>query len=395
MKKIGLFLGTDPDKGGMFQYSQTVLNALMAFPHRSYKPVVAYVPPSWGKHLSAYDIPACFIRNGQWGMLLGKLWTSCGLSTSLWRRLSVGIDPVSRAIWREKCDLWIFPAQDNLTYQSPVVALGTIHDLMHRYESRFPEVSAYGRFRAREHRFRNICRWAAGILVDSDVGKQQVLESYGASPHKVFVLPYVAPRRIYNSLASPDIDKRFQLPPKFFFYPAKFWMHKNHQGLIRAMAVVKKEYADLSLVLVGSRKNEYQAVLDLVKELRLEDNVRFYGYVTDADISEFYRRARALIMPTFFGPTNIPPLEAFVIGCPVAISKIYGIPEQVGDAALLFDPHRVSEIADTMRRLWVDDELCKELADRGKKRDAAWSQQQFNQALQGIVSSLVRCDMEC
>ena len=49
----------------------------------------------------------------------------------------------------------------------------------------------------------------------------------------------------------------------------------------------------------------------------------------------FYKYAVALVMPTFFGPTNIPPLEAFALGCPVITSNIYGIPEQVGDAALL------------------------------------------------------------
>lgn len=44
---------------------------------------------------------------------------------------------------------------------------------------------------------------------------------------------------------------------------------------------------------------------------------------------EFYRRARRMVMPTYFGPTNIPPLEANALGCPVAVSKVYGMPEQL------------------------------------------------------------------
>ena len=83
---------------------------------------------------------------------------------------------------------------------------------------------------------------------------------------------------------------------------------------------------------------------------------------------EFYRRARAMVMPTFFGPTNIPPLEAFALGCPVAVSNIYGIPEQVGDAALLFDPNSVEEIADCIERLWQDDALCASLISKGHAR---------------------------
>jgi glycosyltransferase involved in cell wall biosynthesis len=388
MKKIGLFLGTDPDSGGMFQYSQSVLDALMAFPKQRFKLVVAHVSPFWDRLLQSYETPVCFVRNGRWGLLLGKWWNASGLPAAVWRRLSVAVDPVSRAVSRAQCDLWIFPAQDIVTYQAPVAALGTIHDLMHRYEARFPEVSDHGRFHARERRFRNICRWAAGILVDSETGRQQVHESYAAPLHTIFALPYVAPRCSLESRPSPGFDERYRLPQKFLFYPAQFWGHKNHEGLLRALAVVKKEHADLALVLVGSRNHEYRAVADLVKALQLEGNVRFCGYVPDADIPEFYRRARALIMPTFFGPTNIPPLEAFVLGCPVAISRIYGIPDQVGDAALLFDPHRVDEIADSIRRLWCDDTLCRELGDRGKGRAASWGQPQFNQALQRIVVEL-------
>jgi glycosyltransferase involved in cell wall biosynthesis len=90
-------------------------------------------------------------------------------------------------------------------------------------------------------------------------------------------------------------------------------------------------------------------------------------------------------MPTHFGPTNIPPLEAFLVGCPVAVSGIYGIPEQVGDAALLFDPESVEEIAKCIERLWTDDALCVMLAAQGKQRAAAWGQEQFNARLREII----------
>jgi glycosyltransferase involved in cell wall biosynthesis len=115
----------------------------------------------------------------------------------------------------------------------------------------------------------------------------------------------------------------------------------------------------------------------------------FLGYVPDSEMSALYRRARALIMPSFFGPTNIPQLEAFVAGCPVAVSGVYGVPDQVGDAALLFDPKSVDEIADVMERLWTDDELCKTLVEKGKHRAAIWGPEQFRARFRDIVRSLV------
>ena len=123
-------------------------------------------------------------------------------------------------------------------------------------------------------------------------------------------------------------------------------------------------------------------------ELESKDNVVFLGYVPDEHMFELYRRARALIMPSFFGPTNIPQLEAFVAGCPVGASKVYGVPDQVGDAALLFDPKSSDEIAEAMERLWTDDALCNCLIEKGKERASEWGPIQFSQRLKEIVDAL-------
>lgn len=113
------------------------------------------------------------------------------------------------------------------------------------------------------------------------------------------------------------------------------------------------------------------------------------GYVPDADLPEFYRPVRALVMPTFFGPTNIPPLEAFALGCPVAISGIYGIPEQTGDAAMLFDPRSVEDIAIAIERSWRDDWLCEQLRAKGYARSRRWRQVDFNRCVQGVIDKLL------
>src|SRR5207248_6957615 len=118
----------------------------------------------------------------------------------------------------------------------------------------------------------------------------------------------------------------------------QFWTHKNHKRLLAALAKVRRRCGDVHLLLAGSRDNEYREIQRQVKALRLEQHVTFLGYVANDLMVNLYDRARAMIFPTLFGPTSIPPLEAFVRGCPVAASNIYAMPEQLGDAALLFDP---------------------------------------------------------
>lgn len=127
--------------------------------------------------------------------------------------------------------------------------------------------------------------------------------------------------------------------------------------MIEAAALLKDAIPDLHLVFVGSKKEGYKGIHELVEKFKLTRSIYFLGYAPDIDIPEFYRRARAMIMPSFFGPTNIPPLEAIALGCPVAVSDIYGMPEQMGDAALYSDPNNVNDIAEKIYIIWTDDKL--------------------------------------
>ena len=388
MKRIGLYLGVDPTWGGQFQYSQGMLDALASLPRGEFEPVVAYSSETWRPYLETYELQKLYVRPTRLTRLIVRAWSRLRLPVALWRAAASRIDPFSRAFVRARCRLWIFPTRDGAAYRLPVPALAVIHDLMHRYETHFPEVSAHGEFRRRERVLRSICRWAQALLVDSEVGKRQVQESYGVEADRIYVLPFVAPPYTYSEKRSTGFDERHQLPMKFLFYPAHFWEHKNHSTLIRAAKRLQPRLPQLRLVFVGSKQNGYQSCVRLVRELGLEAAVSFLGYVPDEDMPELYRRARAMIMPTFFGPTNIPPLEAFAIGCPAAVSNVYGMPEQVGDAALLFDPRDEVAIADVIYELWTDDQLCADLIRRGKKRAAQWGHPQFQARLVQILRAI-------
>jgi len=389
IKKVGLFLWCEPGGGGAFQYSQAMLDAVFALPSDKYSVVVGYSSELWLDHLNNYDVKSLPAFHGPFGRILSLGATVAGLPVGPWRMLNSLFYSLARKLLQEQCDLWIFPAQDMLSYQLPLPALVSIHDLMHRFERRFPESCSRLQYIGRENKFRNICRWSKGVLVDSEIGRQQVMESYGLEKDRIHVLPFIPPGYMLQGGTSPDVKRRYHLPDKFLFYPAQFWEHKNHKNLLKATARLKCEIPDLKLVLAGSRKNAYPSVVNLVQELHLADDVLFLGYVPDSDMKDLYRLARALVMPTYFGPTNIPPLEAFAAGCPVAVSDIYGMPEQVGDAALLFNPDSVSGIADCLKKIWTDDRLVEELTSKGQQRAGRWGRKQFNVRVEEIVARVI------
>ena len=385
MKKIGLFLEAEPHFGGMFQYSQSILDALSFFPRKDYTVLVVYTKKDWVPHLKAYNFQTSYVRSSRPDELVAKV--SRVFFLRAWRSVSQYVHPVLRKIRDEKCDLWIFPTQNVYSYQTNVPALTAIHDLMHRYE-KFPEITDPRQYASRERLFSNIVRYSKAILVDSECGKRHVVESYAAHPDKIFALPYTVPKYISANQADCSVAET-GLPPKYLFYPAQFWEHKNHPRLLRALAEVKKAFPDVQLVLAGSKKNGYAAAVRLVDQLDLKNNVTYLGYVADQRMPGLYQNARALVMPTFFGPTNIPPLEAFALGCPVAISGIYGMPEQCGDAAVYFDPLSVEDMAAVVRKIWSEDALCQLLAEKGWARSRSWQIPQFSQRLREIVEHVV------
>jgi len=371
----------------MFQYSMAVLSALLALPRDGNELVVGYYDPAWTQFVPP-SVERFPLRLGRTLSSAAALWATVGVSHKLWLRCAVRFSSAVREVVHKNCDLWIFPRQDVWSSRFPVPALAAVHDLMHRYEARFSEAGGLVRQRYRQRYMQELINYSMGILVDSEVGKQHVLESFGADPGKVFILPYVPPSYIYESEAPSDFEAKYRLPEKFLFYPAEFWPHKNHLRLLDAIARVRATCGDIRLILAGSLGKEYSRVRLHVEQLGLRDHVQFVGYLPDADIPEFYRRARALVFPTFFGPTNIPPLEAFALGCPVAASGIYGMPEQLGDAALFFDPHSEEQMADCIRRLWQDDALCRHLTSRGQERARQWGPSQFDVALRSIIEQI-------
>jgi glycosyltransferase involved in cell wall biosynthesis len=142
--------------------------------------------------------------------------------------------------------------------------------------------------------------------------------------------------------------ERLGVGGRYLFYPAQFWAHKNHYNALRALSELDAGYR---IVLVGSDKGQEGHVSKLARELGVADRVQTLGFVEIDDLVALYRGAHALLYPSFLGPENLPPLEAFALGCPVVASDVPGASEQMGDAALLVSPTDPAAMAAAVRHL--------------------------------------------
>ena len=133
------------------------------------------------------------------------------------------------------------------------------------------------------------------------------------------------------------------------------------------------------------RQTVFGEVLTAVAKAGASDLVRILGYVPDADMAALYRASAGVLLPTFFGPTNIPVIEAWAMGVPVLTSDIRGIREQSGDAAVMVDPRSVESIAEGIASLWLDDALRARLAVAGRSRRESYGPDEYRRRLADIL----------
>lgn len=152
----------------------------------------------------------------------------------------------------------------------------------------------------------------------------------------------------------------------FLLYPAQYWPHKNHATLLRAMRALKELGDDFDLVCVGSDKGVLEHVRRLEREFGVGDRVHHLGFVSTDELVGLYRQAFALVYLSWFGPENLPPLEAFALGCPAVCSAVDGADEQLRDAALQVEPQDAAGVAEAVRSL-RDDGVRASLVDAGRQ----------------------------
>ena len=246
MKKIGLYLDS-VITGGTFQYNLSILEAFCSFPKDQFSIVITYTSKLWESYLQKENISAVGINR----TIFSRLWFQTRTPLWLWRNTGKYFDAFSKSFVQQKCDLWVFPSQDIWSYSLPVSTLGTVHDLMHRYERQFPEAGSQNEYNSREKHYSRMCNKATGILVDSKLGKQQLIESYNVPSSKVHVLPFIAPKYIYE--ATKSVMLKYNLPKKYLFYPAQFWEHKNHKALVRATSQLIAKLPELKMDVLGQK----------------------------------------------------------------------------------------------------------------------------------------------
>jgi glycosyltransferase involved in cell wall biosynthesis len=258
----------------------------------------------------------------------------------------------------------------------------TIHDMANLF---FEEETSKFRMQLRQFRFRRGLVRAERVIAVSDATRRDCQNLLGIPPERI--------TRVYNApdpgfLACGEegdseerqrILERYQIEHPFLLYAGNIRRHKNVPRLVEAFAVLREqlsdhpEYSDLRLVIIGDTISQYPAVRQTVIRSKMEQAVRFLGFVPFETLRCFYQSAAAFVFPSRYEGFGLPPLEAMACGTPVVTSNVSSLPEVVGDAAVLVNPENVFDIARGLRDVLTDVALRESLIRKGREQAARYS----------------------
>lgn len=275
-----------------------------------------------------------------------------------WHSISEQIE-FPKILEKENLNLVHFPYFSMpIFYKKPYVV--TIHDLIINHyptgkaSTLFP-LLYYSKLLSYKFIIYKAAQNAKKIIVPSIATKNEVIDHLKISENKIIVTPEAADQKLRTSNSELDI-KEYE---KYFLYVGNAYPHKNLENLIRAFNNFSKD-KNIKLILVGKKDYFYNRLEKKTKSAK----VIFYGNASDQELSNLYKNALCLAMPSLMEGFGLPVLEAMENKCLVVCSDIPALKEIAKDNALYFDPKNVSQIQAVLKEVY-EQKYKKEIIENG------------------------------
>ena len=209
------------------------------------------------------------------------------------------------------------------------------------------------------------------VVTVSECSRRDLIEKLGIAEDRISV--------IYQGVDLEEFSPASHMPTEqvalrpFVLSVAGMDPSKNIKSLIMAFSKLPPGIrSQHHLVLVGDIKRNHE-VQEFVKENGVADRTVFMGIVSDSTLIALYQQAAVFVFPSFYEGFGLPVLEAMACGCPVITSKTSSLPEVLGEAGILVDPHNVQELVKAMSQVLTDNSLALIFRRRGREQAEKFS----------------------
>jgi D-inositol-3-phosphate glycosyltransferase len=187
-----------------------------------------------------------------------------------------------------------------------------------------------------------IAHESKSVITTSPIEKKIITKLFGVKPAKVKMIPIGIDSKIFHSTPTGQARKRIKFPEKgkLILYVGRIEWRKGIGTLLFAFREVIKQHPSAKLYIVGGGKTKSSKKLDaaerdrlsrIVNQLKLHDNVKFVGAVNQENLRNYYAAADVTVVPSYYEPFGIVPLESMACGTPVVVSKTGGLQYTVVD----------------------------------------------------------------
>jgi glycosyltransferase involved in cell wall biosynthesis len=291
------------------------------------------------------------------------------LSPDVRLRELVGKWPGPEAVWEQMAlPLALRGARADLVHapncflplRRPCPGVVTIHDLaFERYPEDFSKRTGakYRYFTPRA------ARSAERVICVSQFTADDVVTRYGVDERKIRVIPN-----------APALERGDAPAPNSGPYVLAVGDLRAKKNLGRLVEAWQRSQLPHRLVLAG------------LGTMAVPEGVELTGYVSDARLDALMRGADVLVHPSLYEGFGLVVLEAMARGTAVAAARATALPETAGDAAVLFDPLDVDDMAAAIVRAVREREA---LVERGRERVAQFSWRATAQATADVYRELL------
>jgi len=352
--KVALICISDPHSGGSVSYEQNLVHVLTSELSDQYEFVVFL--PKGSSSLNKKSLQEQKKISYKVG-LVSLFFMSIRLSLpgyAILKRIGLRYGRIERQMKKGGVALAYFVSPNPLALDlvdTPM--MNTVWDLGHRDLPEFLEITGDRHYEERETFFRHVLPKSFRVFVDTDTTAKKITNYYGVDPSRIVPtgLIFNTADKTNHSQISED---EFQGKP-FFIYPAQLWPHKRHALLINAFSEVHKQHPNMNLVLTGSDKGNRAHLEKLRDDLGLTDSIHFLGFVSDERLVSLMKYAHYLVFPSSLGPSNLPPLEAAILGTPSLISGVHQDPALANRLITVVPQQSIEAWADAMSATLLDE----------------------------------------
>jgi glycosyltransferase involved in cell wall biosynthesis len=369
--RIGLMLRAYDESGGIGVYTRNLVAELLRLDRQNHYVLLYRRRQDLGHFRDYANVTECLIP---------------GANRAIWDQLAVPY-----YCWRQRVDV-VFHSKFTAPLLAPCRAVMVVHgaDWLIAEQAQYYSRANVLLMRAMLPLYFRKCSLVISVSQNTTNDFERALRLPPGKLRTVYFGPARQFRRITEAAALSQVKARYRLPDRFILHLTKRGgaRRKNLAQVFQAYARYHAQARSPHKLVVGCQDGERLRIEYGLPAGGYGADIHFPGWLDQEDLPAVYTLADLYLCPSQLEAFPIPITEAMTCGTPVITSRVNGLQEISGEAALLVSPDDIAEIAAAIERVLTDAGLRASLAAKGRERASLFTWDRCARETLALLNSL-------